>query len=375
MNEPSSTSADRSAEPAAHPSVPSASQAFEDAAAAARQQLAAVRAPANSPPKPPSALRDLPAGTRPVERYLAGRNAREASMVDYRKKLRRTREWLVHAGFPAEYAAVPIEEFPWHCTTEAMATRFRELVVEYYASPKSSENLLGVLRSLLRECAAADLISLEWRERLLECLPVRSRPRPQAGREIDEAEVVQLLGWMTAGERPIDMRDAAMVAVLLSTGMRASELVDLDLDDWDPETRHLRVRRAKGGGGYDTWLHPALVPLLERWLAARGSQPGPLFCSARGSEVRLTSKAWGPRLTRQAKRAGLSRALTSHDFRRTFITRMLREGNDPFTIKRIVGHRNVSSTLIYDRRTKTEDRAAVDDLAFPHLPDLRGGAS
>lgn len=83
---------------------------------------------------------------------------------------------------------------------------------------------------------------------------------------------------------------------------------------------------------------------------------------------------WGLRdmLAKVVTDAGLTERVTSHDFRRTFITRMLRAGVDPFTVRRLVNHKKVETTMVYDRRTDDEDRQAVQRL---QLPDPTTGTS
>ena len=107
----------------------------------------------------------------------------------------------------------------------------------------------------------------------------------------------------------------------------------------------------------------------------RGSHPGALFDSPK-CLGRAMSAEWVAELVQKRGRAaGITRKFTSHDFRRTVATRALRQDVDVFTVQRLLGHKNVQTTVCYDRRTEMEDRAVIDLLDLPGLNQReKGGA-
>ncbi len=337
-------------------------------ALAARQRLS--RSPAEvEPRKGPEAILDLSPEMNPAVRFIEHRDARPDSLKNFHRKIRRTRYFLIRAGFPFEYADTPVESFPWHIVDVAIARSFAQILEAHYPNTKSRHNILGILRELLRQCAVADLISTTVRDRLLDCLPVRGVYQRGKGRELTDAEIIKLL---TKGLHPnerLDLRNRAIIAVFLSTGLRVSEVVELEYCDLDLNAgvRSAHIKRTKPGRTLTVWLTGSAVQILKEWLVVRGEHAGALFDTRSNPGRPLDTDAVRSMLIRRAELAHLTIHFTSHDFRRTFATRALRQDADVFVVQRLLGHKNVQTTLIYDRRTELEDRAVVDTLNLPGL--------
>lgn len=349
---------------------------FQQLANKARNRLAQRPVEAERQ-RDPDAILELSTSLNPVHRYMNGRDARPAAMKRYWVKMRRTRDLLIEAGMDKKFAGLAVEQFPWHCVDEERALAFAQLLSVQYGNRRSRDNLLGILRQLLRECVVGDLISATQRDRVLECLPVKNRPRARAGRELTDDEIVRLL---TVGINPKmarDLRDRAIVAVFLSTGIRASEIAEIDVKDLDldDEIRSVQIRRTKSGTSREVWLTPSALTFVKAWLIVRGDHAGALFDSSTRRGLPMTAEHMTALIHERGKRAGVKKNFTSHDMRRTFATRALRMGADPFTVQRLLAHKNVQTTLIYDRRTDLEDRAIVEILDLPGLADRNGDAT
>jgi integrase/recombinase XerC len=156
-----------------------------------------------------------------------------------------------------------------------------------------------------------------------------------------------------------DAREQAVVEMLYATGLRASELAGLDLDDVDPGERTVRVV-GKGGKERIVPYGAKAARALERWLGERGSERGPLFVNRRGT--RLGVRSIFDIVRRRARRVGLVRRVTPHTLRHTFATHLLDAGADLRTIQELLGHRRLSTTQRYthvasDQLMKIYDRA------------------
>lgn len=348
-------------------SVASREQEIQMLANSARQRLSSQPAEVVSR-KGSEAILDLPPEMNPAVRFINHRDARPTSLKNFHRKIRRTRYFLMRSGFPAQYAETPIETFPWHLVDVTIARSFAQLLDAHYSNVKSRHNILGILRELLRECAMVDLISVTERDHLLDCLPVRGTYHRGKGRELTDQDIIKLL---TKGLEPIeqlDLRNRAIIAVFLSTGLRISEVAELEVGnlDLDADARDAHINRIKSGRSLTVWLTVSTIAILKEWLAVRGEHAGALFDAQHHPGRPLCTESISKVLTRRATLAHIGH-FTSHDFRRTFATRALRSKADVFAVQRLLGHKNVQTTLIYDRRSELEDRAVVDALNLPGL--------
>ncbi|MGI9952005.1 tyrosine recombinase XerC [Moorellaceae bacterium AZ2] len=151
---------------------------------------------------------------------------------------------------------------------------------------------------------------------------------------------------------PLGLRDRAILETLYASGVRVGELVNLDLDDLDLKSGHLRVmgkgrreRLAPLGSAalaaLEDYLHSAR-PLLER--KGRGSEKA-LFLNYRGG--RLTCRGIRERLEYYVRKASLSRDISPHTLRHCFATHMLERGADLRAVQELLGHARLSSTQVY----------------------------
>ncbi len=160
------------------------------------------------------------------------------------------------------------------------------------------------------------------------------------------AEVAELLERIPASS-PLDVRDRAMFELAYAAGLRAEELVNLDVESADPDAEQVRVE-GKGGrtrvvpAGEHAWR------ALDRYLtrarpALADGESRALFLSKSGR--RLSTSDVRRRLKIQARRVGIS----PHTLRHSFATHLLEGGADLRTIQELLGHASISTTQTYTR--------------------------
>jgi site-specific recombinase XerD len=170
-------------------------------------------------------------------------------------------------------------------------------------------------------------------------------------RVLGREEVARLLERIPA-TGPLELRDRAMFELAYSCGLRAEEIVTLDLGapDFDAET--LRVT----GKGRKTRLIPIGEPAqlaLRRYLETgrRALQPGrderALFVSRRGH--RLSPSDVRRRLDKWVGEAAVAGHVSPHTLRHSFATHLLEGGADLRSIQDLLGHASVSTTQVYTR--------------------------
>jgi site-specific recombinase XerD len=172
-------------------------------------------------------------------------------------------------------------------------------------------------------------------------------------RVLKPAEVAALLERIPAGS-PLDLRDRAMFELAYSAGLRAEEIVTLDLEGLDPDSEEVRVE----GKGSKTRVVPvgepawrALQAYLERGRPALdqpGVRPEPaVFVSKNGR--RLSTSDVRRRLRLSVRRAALEGGVSPHTLRHSFATHLLEGGADLRAIQELLGHASISTTQTYTR--------------------------
>ncbi len=268
------------------------------------------------------------------------------------------------------------EAIRWESLRYQHVVLLRTEFTERWASLSHVNKHLSALRGVLRECWHLGLMSAEDYQRARDVENVKGSREP-AGRSIHADEIAALLAACAAGENaPLGIRDAAIVAVLQSTGCRRSEVAGALIERYDHRERSLRVI-GKGNKERTVYVHQAAVPYLDRWLVTAGARRGPVFRHVDrwghiGSSP-LSSRAIGYILNERREQAGVPR-LSTHDFRRTFIGEFIDAGGDLVQAQRLAGHASATTTAAYDRRPGRALRAAVDKLTLPAPGDFAGTA-
>ncbi|HUW14409.1 MAG TPA: tyrosine-type recombinase/integrase [Anaerolineae bacterium] len=154
----------------------------------------------------------------------------------------------------------------------------------------------------------------------------------------------------------------ALVILLLSTGIRRTEVVTITLDDLDLEQRQVLIR-GKGGKQRVVPLAEQAVEAIEDYLKHRvKTKSRHLFVSTSGGHA-IQGRIVNRILNRILRRAGLQdQGITPHKLRHTFATHLIRSGADIRTVQELLGHADIQTTARYlhsDTRTKL---SAVDRL-------------
>lgn len=247
----------------------------------------------------------------------------------------------------------------------------RSWLAEKYKTA-TANRVLAALRGTLKSAWRLELITAEEYERAVDFKPVRGSSVP-AGRELASGEMAALMANCEADATPAGRRDAALIAVGYSSGLRRAELVELDLADLEPNSGKLLVRKGKGNKERVVYLTDGALDALNDWLALRGAEPGPLFLPIRkgGAAVnrRMAPQSVYDILARRGGLAGV-RAFSPHDLRRSFVSDLLEAGADIATVAKLAGHSSVDTTARYDRRPEEAKQKAVGLL---HVPYRRKG--
>jgi len=165
-------------------------------------------------------------------------------------------------------------------------------------------------------------------------------------------------GRMTKNRRPTEYRDRAILWVLVDTGLRASELCDLTIADYDEKRGRLHVRHGKGDKARFTPVGATTKRALWRYLADRpDAKPNePLFSTRTGTH--LSRDNLGNLLESIGDVAGVSNVYP-HKFRHTFAINFLRNGGNILLLQSILGHESLEMVRRYAKIAESDLDSAV----------------
>ena len=162
----------------------------------------------------------------------------------------------------------------WAAVRYPHAAAIRTKLAETYA-PATANKMLSALRRVLKEAWKLGYMSAEEYQRAVSIANVPGQTLPP-GRELGQGEIYSLMLQCASDNSPAGIRDAAMIALLYSCGLRRAEIAALDLDHLETETGKLLIdgKRNKQRTAYSI---SGTQEALADWLTIRGDEPGPLF--------------------------------------------------------------------------------------------------
>jgi integrase/recombinase XerC len=241
----------------------------------------------------------------------------------------------------------------------------REFLAYLYAqnyTKSTTARKLATLRSFYKFLIRRGVVSVnplstirtpKQEKRLPKCLDLE-----QVQKLLDSPDDSELLG----------ARDKAMLEVLYSSGIRVSELVELEMSDLDLQEGILRV---KGKGRKDrlTPIGSQAIKALQRYFELRNADPKlssqtlvRVFLNKHGES--LSTRSVRRKLDKYLVEAGLDPGISPHTLRHSFATHLLNNGADLRSVQELLGHQSLSTTQIYTHLT-TSRMKQVYDQAHP----------
>jgi integrase/recombinase XerD len=164
---------------------------------------------------------------------------------------------------------------------------------------------------------------------------------------------------------PLDakgIRDKAMLEVLYATGIRVTELIDLNLSDFSPELKSIRVGTGKKTRSIP--LYPAALRALSFYLSqtrnamVTDAGEAALFVNVNGT--RMSRQGFWKILKHYQAKAGIDREITPHTLRHSFAVHLIENGADLSSVKELMGHSDISSTQVYTQMVNQKIKSVYD---------------
>ncbi len=304
----------------------------------------AIAAQANGPssaalPAPWAAARSL------LDQDLRRRDVADGTRRLYATDVEELGRWA------ARYDLAPAEiDYPW-------LRRYAAQMAERGLAPRTVARKLAGLRACFRVLVEHGLMESNPADLLAS--PKLPQRLPRALKPADVAALLDRIPAFT----PLEQRDRALFELAYACGLRAEELVDLDVISIDFDGEQVRVE-GKGGKTRFVPVGEHALAAVARYLErARGTldagtgEPA-LFLSKTGR--RLSTSDVRRRLRTWARHAASQGAVHPHALRHSFATHLLEGGADLRAIQALLGHASISTTQVYTRVESARLRAAYD---------------
>lgn len=262
------------------------------------------------------------------------------TIVNYRNKLKRFKTFCAQSGVST------IEQI-----TPSTLRDYLELLDHDGLTVIGRRNHYGALKTFLRWYDSEEEPP-GWSNPIAKLKPPKVPDAPI--QPIPMADVMKIIDKCPSDLR--GLRDKAILLTLVDTGIRASELLQLDQGDLNLSQGSLLIRHGKGNKTRTVYVGKNTRKLLKRYLAMRDDDADPLFLSV-DDRARLTYSGlrWiviNRSIDAKVKPRGI------HTFRRLYALTMLRNGVDVITLSRLMGHSDLQVLKRYLAQTDDDLREA-----------------
>lgn len=234
---------------------------------------------------------------------------------------------------------------PEHLDQEDIRAYLLRIITEGQISWSHYNVIVCALRFLYRVTLGRD-----WP---IERLPYAKRPK-KLPTVLSPAEVVRLL------ECVVPLRYRMVLMTMYATGLRISEAVRLRPQDIDSQRMLLHVRAGKGAKERVVPLAPVLLEALRQYW--RLERPAEWLFPARQGRRHACPRTVGEACAQAARRASLTKRVTSHVLRHSFATHLLEANENIRTIQALLGHNQLRTTAIYTHVTADHVRRTPSPL-------------
>ncbi|MCX6013753.1 MAG: tyrosine-type recombinase/integrase [Chloroflexi bacterium] len=290
--------------------------------------------------------------------YLQSNNYSRETIYNYERDLKVFDEFLENYGINfGDSTKKTIAQYKAYLTSIDRKTSVEHIIAERQLTPRSINRMLSALRSYVKYLIDMDYpcpISGES-VKLLKA----ERKHPRVAELEDLVRLIESPTHLESNEK-VSLRNRAMLEVLFATGMRISELCNLNREQIDDTGRIFII--GKGRKQRFVYLTPRSQECLNAYLRTRNDSFSALFIPYRGRNSMLKNKRVSinylqDRIVRYRKKLRINVPTSAHSLRHGFATYLAEEGASPAAIQILLGHESLATTTRY---VNTSDRYAEE---------------
>jgi integrase/recombinase XerD len=258
-----------------------------------------------------------------------------------------------------------LEAMPWSMIEYQHLALIRNKLVKQGKAANTINLALSSMRGVMRACFNLRLIHADQLMLINNVKPVRCQRLPK-GRSLTPSERRKLHQVCERDKSVAGRRDHALICLMLATGLRRSEVVSINIKDFNSRTGILNIYQGKGNQYRSAYLNVDSRQVIRQWIRQRGSQHGRLLnpVGKNGTVINrpLTGQSVYDIVRHRAEQAQIGN-VRPHDLRRTFVTQLLEAGVDLNITRQLAGHQDIQTTARYDLRSIKHQKKAVQFLS------------
>lgn len=212
---------------------------------------------------------------------------------------------------------------------------------------------ITAVRSFMKYLETESVVKQGTTEDIATVKNERRLPKALSRKQVEE--IIEKMPW----EKPMEIRDRAVVELLYATGMRVSELTGAKISDLSITDGFVRCR----GKGAKMRMAPVGRTAIE-WIEKYLSEVRPELAEKVGSDILFLNRRGNPMsrnsvwilVKKLAHNAGMVANISPHTFRHSFATHMMENGADLRAVQEMLGHVDISTTQIYTHVTRSRMR-------------------
>ena len=256
------------------------------------------------------------------------------------------------------------DEIDWSILNYEMVLDIVESIKKENKAPATINLSIAAIKGVTKNAWKSNLISTDtylWINEIKEI----SGQRINKGRSLKTDEIKKLIKACEKDNDTTGQRDAAIIAITYSAGLRREETASLKVNHYNKVDGTIIIA-GKGNKERKNKLNKKAQQIINKWIKNQNLRNNYLFpkiINNRCTKMKVKGEKIYRIIKSRSEQAGIEK-MTTHDLRRTFATKLIENGEDLFIVQELMGHARIDTTKKYDKRAETFKDKAAESLPF-----------